>query len=501
MNGYLYGARDDDPRYRQAFLDKYATAGPKFLNDVKSSYTSSNVKNSLFSIMQKGRTNAENLAKHQAQKMDYNSIDEFTKDFNKLINNFEEIIYTMLDQIAVKVSYDWYMKSLEGFKEAPISDETTVIPSIKEQERIERALEKSIDGSIEEFWNNASGILSNDKHMNKALKELVNSRAKEFFTEDMLRYNRKYAGDLGELTGAMMLKALSKSKIILATKIQMQIRDKGRKTRIMGKELTEAGVQGKGDVIMGELVFSIKNYTQLRERFKDIQSRSLKDAFTGEKKSIDINFQKTGTIQNVLNNFAADTNLNLLKGKNERVFTYIMNALYFNQYGEEAEYQIATQALDILVNTYAYVYLMQGTTKNLGYQIQHLDEVKNPLPGYLWMTGVGVVPMFKILDLIKDSFVELLSRTRNQGRTSTHAILSFSNYESTIEQLEWTKERSVYPENSLSRDGRYYRRSKKYSIPVTPETTLTKRYAAFSNSVQTTVKLHIKLETLFELIK
>lgn len=488
MARYLYGAKENDSRYLQRFQDQYGQVGEKTLSSLKQKVDDLD-RLQLTQIMRKGIAQAKLIERKQAKSYGYNSPEIFAKDYNRLINKFETISFTMLERTVEKIASD-------------LTGEMTkehALKNIKRQKKIKDAFEKDVNNEISYVWESLSGLIKEDQALNVQMEQLVNLRKKTLVGADSKdksarKYTSDYAGKLGELSVSLLSQIMD--NFFLSTK------GKTGESSIIG------ALGRKGDVKIDELVFSVKNYTAIRNQFRRF-SEATKEGKTKKKAAADVSIQSSGSLENVLENFNKTSQLNFLD-MNDDFYMFLMNSIYFNQYENYSEgyaafieknYQDSMQILDILVNAFAYTFLIQGTSEKMGYTIEELNNVDSPLPGFMWFVGKGIVPMSQILESVMNNFTEVLTKQRAGGqRRGTYAMLKLSDQKKVASSVDDSHERSLYGDQPTLAGEYYWKSFNTVSYLSNPTEVLSGRYDKFSKNLEAKVRLHLQMRLLEELI-
>jgi len=496
MPKYLFGARIDDPRYFQSFKSDYGKIGEDLLHSLKENTDQTSKYYALLNLMQVGIENSKTLAKQQVGKFNLD-IDSFCKYFNQILENFEILSYRSLEYASTEVAYSIVKKISKGIKTNKES-----LDIVLKEKKVLSKLENNVGEATGDFWKSVGGLIESD--LKNLLPALIEKREKDFLLRGG-KYGPGYGGLLGESASYLLATALQKGENIFLNDLQKQLSKKNIKVEMIGKK------GGKTDLKIGELNFSIKNYTALRNRFVDFKEGEK----LSEEKSTNITIHSSGYLETVLTNFAKDTGINAFGENPEDFFVFVMNSIYFNQFdlskgdSEDNSHQYyldSMQILDILVNAYAYVFLAQGTSKNFGFMFQELEKnKKNVLPGFMWFVGKGIVPIYAVLQAIQDNFKLVLERQRNSPRSGVYGFLKISNVSAAIGAVDQltNKRGAIYGDNQPDFNGRYYRRSfnTTHQNYWQAEKILLGRYAKFNEILKTSVKLHIQVGNLDSLIK
>lgn len=491
MANYLYGARyafGTGNTYVDEFDKNYKDVGKNVLSYIQGS-SEKVFQGSLRELMDKGIDKAQDLAEKQAGQYKMTP-KEFCKNFNELLENFEILAYRSLEYTSTDISYR-IIKDMD----AKLKSQEELSEKIKSEKKIMKKLEDAINGSTQDMWNSITGLMKG-KEFKDLLQPLVDARIEDFVSRNA-KYGAMYAGLLGETSSYLLIKAMKEGKSEILNSLQEQMMNGNVNVKMIGKDLVGKRM-GKGDLLLGELIFSIKNYTDLRNRFEGFTSQGENRK---KKYSIDMSLHNSGTLKTVVENFAKDTEMKIF-GDKEEFLVYLMNALYFGQYGFENYYLEATQILDILTNAYAYVFLAQGATEKLGYSL--LEESTNKtMPGYMWLVGKGVVPVFEVLTAIKNNFDTIRNIQRNVPKSGIYTHLKISGATQgvlAVDKLTNTRG-PLYGEDQPSIYGRYYRRSfntKGHLDDVNK--ILLGRYSTFSENINASIKLHLQFTALNAII-
>lgn len=485
MARVLYGPRNDDPRYFSAFNKEYGKVGNNVISTLKGMSNNpryDNINNKINITMNTGIRKAQMLAKQQSESFGYSNISEFCKDYNYAIKNYEQLAYRMLEGVSTKVGFD----IIKNLNEMPIKKAINVV---RDEKKIVKKIEDDGSGAATMFWENASMLLQTDPELKKLLNQLVQERSLDVI-ENNYKYKAAYAGHLGEYSAFLMNKVLTSIPALFEKNF------KGQLPKNI-KVLSTGSLGEKSDLMVNQLSFSIKNYTAIRERFASYSEDDIKTALKNESKVADVTLQSVGTFESLIGNFSKV--IPILNDLGDDFYTFVANALYYDQFGEDIYYDDVQQIFDLLVNAYSYIFMTQGTSKEFGYTIEEVSTKQTNLPGFMWFTGVGIVPTYQILQILSETYENYLKRKSYTKRSGTYSKVKFSDIPKAIRNNVDTygTKTNIYGGNSLSP---LYRHSKCYPKPYsTPKTVLAGRYQSFIKNTHVSVKLHLQLGKLREL--
>lgn len=514
-NYYLYGARNDDERYYNKFQTDYENVGDDFLSEIKDKSQAIAKHNQLLLTMEKGISNAKTLAEQQIRAFGWEKgdIQDFCEAFNGMIKNFEVIAYRLLEEYANSTAYD-ILELADPWSGIIINQETKEKGAVTRQRTLDEimtkvskegkikgllnSMNKDIQDSATKFFNHMNSLISNPDHkMKKYLDDLLESRKGDLSRKSInekgdkernFQYRPDFGGKMGELTGYITSRGMA---AVCSEFIKELTKGKGKGFK-PGKMAITGGDGTKVDRNVGALLFQDKNYSGIRQRFMwDKKGKEFPD----------IKIQSSGSLGNVLENFARDTSGGMFSEQNSgKYFSFIMNALYFKEYGDDTYYAAAKEALDLLVNVYAYVFLVQGTAgEKLGYSILDINS-GTQLPGFMWLTGKGIVPMYRILIEITDNFRKILGRGKDEenkyvNRSGVYSLIKIKDQGAAVNKVDSTTTHPKDPK-SMSNNGSFYIHSECYPKLTNPPDVLTKRYEDFANTVKTSVKLNMQIASL-----
>lgn len=505
-NFYLYGAREDNSDYLPAFENRAGGIGKKLVSQINNNLNDEVVRLNIKKLMQEGITRAKIISDNQAKTMGYSgksASDDFARDYNKLIENYDKISYKLIDNLATSISESFITRTKGkdprlNKKKFNMNMIDIAAEKIKTQKTFDK-ISKNIDSQQVAFWDSVLLNLKNSKsELHKDFRKLVEKRKAERLQGYVIQ--SKTLGDIGEISDAALAIGVSQMTNVFMSELQKNIR--GKDIKIIGSISGESGKEGKGDVKIGEVVLSTKRYGSIMNDFSRFSNKTLENA-SKKDSGADIKLQSTGSLQNILENFqkgGAGGVLNEVLG--EDFYSFISNAIYFNQYGVDQYYEDAMKVLDVLVNTYSYIFLVQGTSKNLGYTIgASVNENKeDDLPGFMSFTGQGIVPMYKILAKILQNYEDILKLTRTNRRLKTMAYINISGQTAAISATDESGSKSAVYHDSMSSNGKFYYRTKGFVAGTEVNEVLRNRYNQFNKKLTTKVQLRIQFNLLQEII-
>lgn len=496
MANKLYGARYHAD-YFWEFFDKYDRFEGEVLSNFEKSIRDQEVVDELMKTMDVGIATSMELAKRQAESLGF-TVPEFCEQFNELINNFELLTYRSLEYTAT----DFAHRMTAAAREVEVKSKNRTVKQnldkVYNEAKVQlKRVEESANKAIEEFWSSIVDGSSNPD-FGQMIKQLTQARADDFLTNNGV-YGPKFAGDIGELQGLLLLDTASKTKDNFLNELHKVLANKGIKSERVGGELRKA------DLLFGEIAFSVKNYTAVRNRFMEIKAAD-EEKQRSSGKFTDIKIQSSGLLETVLTNFEKAMGEDSIA---PGFYEYVMNALYIRNYGETDYYDIALNAIDLLVSTYAFVFLAQGTTKEAGYAIENYSGDKVPLPGFMWLTGRGIIPIYVILQSIKENFGNIINKFRTSNRRSgTYAYIKVRGAGEGMRTVDTHKRSSSpYGLEATSPSGAGWYLHTEWINPNIPSTyadregLLQRRYSDFSKKITTSVRLHLELTKINEMIR
>lgn len=503
---YLYGARRDNPDYFPAFENRAGTMGGQLVSQINENLNDELTRLNIKNLMQDGIARAKALSDRQAASMGYSgesASSDFARDYNRLTRDYDEIAYKLIDNLATSVA-EMFITRVKG-KDAKLNKKkfnTSMIEIAAEQIKTQHVFDKisqNIDVGQVAFWDTVFYSLKDSKsELHKEFRKIVEKRKSERMQGYLIQ--SKTLGDIGEVADATLAIGIAGVTNGVVTALQSKL--SGSNVKIIGSIAGESGKEGKGDIKIGEVIFSTKRYGAIMNDFKRFSNKTIKDA-SKKDSGADITIQSTGNLQGILQNFESGGAAGVLNGIMDADFySFMANAIYYNQYGEDQYYEDAMKVLDILTNAYSYVFLVQGTSKNLGYTIGAAvnENREDDLPGFMSFTGQGIVPMYKILEKIEKNYNNILSMTRTKRRLETMAYIKISGQKAAVAAVDHGGKKAEVFNDSMSSNGKYYYRTQGYSPGDPLDAVLSDRYTDFNKRLGTKVKLRVQFNLLQEAI-